>query len=270
MQTTDLPDINTEYELPSEAVQKYQFDGYLVLPEVADTDTVRQYHQVIKQTALEHNTQEQSLEERDTYGKAFLQITNLWEKNADVKTFVLAKRFAGIAARLMGVDNVCLYHDQALFKEPGGGHTPWHQDGYYWPIDARQTITMWMPLVDVSEGMGTLKFASGSHQDGYLNDLPISNESHQVFEEYINEKGYSIQSSGNLQAGDASFHNGWTLHAAPGNNSDTLREAFTIIYYADGLTIREPRNENQQLDLETWFPGQIPGEKAVSRLNPIL
>ena len=30
--------------------------------------------------------------------------------------------------RLMGVDGVGLYHDQALVKEAGGGHTPWHCD----------------------------------------------------------------------------------------------------------------------------------------------
>jgi hypothetical protein len=39
-----------------------------------------------------------------------------------------SRRLAGIAAQLMGVDSVRLYHDQALFKESGGGRTPWHCD----------------------------------------------------------------------------------------------------------------------------------------------
>ena len=62
---------------------------------------------------------------------------------------MFAPRFAEVAARLLGVEGVRLYHDQGLFKEPGGGPTPWHQDGYYWPLDTERTITLWMPLVDV-------------------------------------------------------------------------------------------------------------------------
>ena len=58
---------------------------------------------------------------------------NLWAVDDAVKQFTLAKRFAKIAADLLGVDKVRLYHDQALYKEPGGGFTPWHQDQYYWP-----------------------------------------------------------------------------------------------------------------------------------------
>lgn len=49
---------------------------------------------------------------------------------------------------LVGVENVRLSHDQALFKEPGGGHTLGHQDKFYWPLDTDKMITIWMPLVD--------------------------------------------------------------------------------------------------------------------------
>ena len=44
--------------------------------------------------------------------------------------------------------SVRLYHDQALFKEAGGGITPWHQDQHYWPLDTDRTITS----VDASRG----------------------------------------------------------------------------------------------------------------------
>ena len=53
---------------------------------------------------------------------------NLWQKDEAVKRFVFEQQFAQVAADLLGVEKVRLYHDQALFKEPGGGHTPWHQD----------------------------------------------------------------------------------------------------------------------------------------------
>ncbi len=82
-----------------------------------------------------------------------------------------------MAAALLGVERVRLYHDQALCKEAGGGRTPWHQDQYYWPLDADRTITMWMPLIDLPDEIGSMTFASGSHLLGDLGGYAISDES---------------------------------------------------------------------------------------------
>src|SRR5258706_12979047 len=112
-----------------------------------------------------------------TYRKAVLQDMNLVEVEGALKKFTIAKRFGKIAADLLGVGNVRIYHDQALFKEPGGGPTPWHQDQVYWPLDSHNTGTLWMPLVDISLGMGMLTFASGSHRNGIIFDYSISDES---------------------------------------------------------------------------------------------
>jgi ectoine hydroxylase-related dioxygenase (phytanoyl-CoA dioxygenase family) len=170
----------------------------------------------------------------------------------------------------MGVDSVRLYHDQALFKEPGGGHTPWHQDQYYWPLDTNKTITMWMPLVDATAEMGTMTFASRSHTDGFLGHLEISDESEEKFRQFVAERGYPLTPCGPMKAGDATFHSGWTLHSAPGNATGVTREAMTIIYFADGTRLMEPDNKNRWNDLERWHPGQKPGELAGSPINPVL
>ena len=87
---------------------------------VLSKEEVAAYRDVINNAAYKYNTEKRSLQERDTYGKAFLQIMNLWEVDENVRKFTLAKRFAGIAAELLGVEKVRLYHDQALYKEPGG------------------------------------------------------------------------------------------------------------------------------------------------------
>ena len=44
----------------------------------------------------------------------------------------------------------------------------------------------------------------------------------------------------------------------------------TIIYMADGLTIAEPKNANQEHDLRGCFPGRKPGDLAASELNPLV
>ena len=53
----------------------------------------------------------------------------------------------------MQVDGVRIYHDQALYKEPGGGCTPWHADGYYFPLDTEKILTAWVPLQPVPKIM---------------------------------------------------------------------------------------------------------------------
>ena len=84
---------------------------------------------------------------------------------------------------LMGVDGVRLYHDQALYKEPGGGYTPWHQDQTYWPLDTTHTITMWMPLLDIPRKVGSMRFASGSHAFGNLGKEGIGDDSQAYFDD---------------------------------------------------------------------------------------
>jgi ectoine hydroxylase-related dioxygenase (phytanoyl-CoA dioxygenase family) len=195
---------------------------------------------------------------------------NLWEVDKAVRCYTLAKRFAGIAAALLGVDKVRLYHDQALFKEPGGGFTPWHQDQYYWPLDSNNTITMWMPLIDITEEMGMLTFASGSHKTGFVDNLAISDESEEKLEKFIHDNGFPITRPQTMMAGDASWHYGWTLHSAPGNASTTTREVMTVIYFADGAQVTAPKNQHQEADRQRWLCGLQPGEKAASDLNPLL
>ncbi|MFC0214972.1 phytanoyl-CoA dioxygenase family protein [Paenibacillus chartarius] len=265
-----LPELNSPYALTSEQIEAYRRDGHTMLRGVAADHEVQAYRTVISGLVRESNDQTKPLHERDTYGKAFIQIINLWRKSEAVKRFVLAERFGRIAAELMGVDAVRVYHDQALFKEPGGGHTPWHQDQIYWPMDTDKTITLWMPLVPITEAVGSMTFASESHRKGLIDRIEISDESHKTLAQYIEGKGFKLVNYGGMAAGDATFHGGWTLHAAPGNPTDTMREVMTIIYYADGTKVAEPKSSAQRNDLNAYFPGQKPGEEAGTDLNPIV
>ncbi len=268
---TNLPDLFSDYPLSPEQIAQYRQNGHLRLNSVCTPEEAAAYRDVIVDATMRHNRETRPLEERDTYGKAFLQVMNLWTVDEGVKKFTLARRFASIAAQLMVVDGVRLYHDQALFKEPGGGHTPWHQDQFYWPLETGRTVTMWMPLVDISETMGSMSFADGSHSGGFIEiDEQISDTSEQVFSDYVESKGHNISGGGSMRAGDATFHSGWTLHRAPGNVTDKVREVMTVIYYPDGTTIAEPKNEFQKADHQGWLGGLEPGALADGPLNPIL
>ncbi len=62
---------------------------------------------------------------------------------------------------------------------------------------------MWMPLVDLDEDMGILKFASRSHDKGYLGTLPISEVSEEKFNRYIQENDMEVCGQKTMRAGDA-------------------------------------------------------------------
>ena len=268
--TLDLPELSDDYALTPEQIANYRRDGHIKLSRVAASEEVAAYRPYLSEALMRYCIENRPFEERDTYGKAFLKTENLWEKNDACRRFVLARRFGKIAADLMGVDAVRLYHDQAIFKEAGGGRTPWHQDNFYWPLGTEHTITMWMPLVDVPTQMGTMTFATGSHKDGLFASVAISDESDAYFLRHIEERGYDLTNSGFVGAGDATFHCGWTLHSAPGNACETTREVMTIIYYADGTPVVDPDKTGYGWDRHSFLPGCKPGDLAVSDRNPLV
>jgi ectoine hydroxylase-related dioxygenase (phytanoyl-CoA dioxygenase family) len=266
-----LPALDSDYPLAPDQVAHYRAKGYALLRGVAAPDEVAAYRPILGEVTMAHNRQTKPLAERDTYGKAFIQVGNLFEMDARAAKFTLARRFAKIAAELMGVDGVRVYHDQALYKEPGGGHTPWHQDQQYWPLDGAKCVTLWMPLVDADEHMGTMRFAAGSQALGYLGPLNISDDSERQLADLVAQKGYLVEYVGAMRAGDATFHDGWTIHGAPGNESPTeTREVMTIIYVEDGARITPPDSPQRENDLRRWFPGLKPGDPAASAINPLV
>lgn len=262
-------DFNSHSDLTA-AAECLRTNGHVLMRGLVEDDELVSPRNAILGAMKRHANEERDIESRDTYSKAFLQVTNLWEKDERVKRFVFERRFAEIAADLLGVEKVRLYHDQALFKVPGGGHTPWHQDKFYWPLDTDNMITMWMPLVDVDEKMGLIRFASGSHLSGAVENLEISDESEDFFARYLDRTSFPVEGPGHMKAGDATFHLGWTVHSAGANRSEKMREVMTVIYFADGARITEPKSNYQQADLDAWFPGQKAGDIAASPLNPVL
>lgn len=252
----------------SAAEDAYRARGHVLVPELARADDLRPVETAIAVATARHTDRVAPLSERDTYGKAFLQVMNLWREDETIAEFVLSPRFASVAAQLLGVERVRIYHDQALFKEPGGGYTPWHQDAMYWPLDGSRCITMWMPLCDIVPEMGGLTFASGSHESGALSEASISDASEAHFESVIAQGRFELAAPRPMRAGDASFHSGWTVHKAGGNDTGTMRAVMTVIYFADGLRVRRPANPSQENDLRTWLPALRPGDPAATPINP--
>lgn len=261
--------LQTNYELSKEQIEFYQTNRFIKLKEVLNEETLVFFNKTISARVNKMNTITTKLEERGTYGKAFLQLFNLWCEDDVVKELIFSKRLAKIATDLMQVNGVRMYHDQALFKEGGGGITPWHADQYYWPLVTDKTVTAWIPLQAIPFENGPLEFSAGSHQIVEGRELEIGDESENIIQQKLKVTDYKHVIEP-FDAGEISFHSGWVFHRAGANFSNQMRKVMTIIYMDKDMKLKNPENKNQINDWNTWCPGAVIGEIINSPLNPVL
>ncbi len=270
MITTSLvAELDAPYHLSAEAIAFYRQNGYVKLKNVLSPAVLNYYGPIISDQVIRLNTLTKPMAERTTYERAFLQIMNLWREDESVREFVFAKRLARIAAELMGVSGVRLYHDQALYKEPSGGITPWHADQFYWPLRSPNTVTVWIPLQETPMDMGPLAFAEGSQHVEIGRDIEISDDSERLLSEALQRQNFPLNDTP-FALGEVSFHAGWTFHRAGPNVSDQPRKVMTMIYMDKDQTIAPPRNSYQQADWVKWLGGFPIGSTPESELNPVL
>ncbi len=262
-------ELSTPYPLSQKEINSFRENGFIKLKSVLSKELMEYMNTTITAEVKRLNTQHLPLDQRDTYGKAFLQIMNIWTQSEPVKEIVFSKRFAKLAADLLEVKGVRLYHDQALYKEAGGGITPWHADQYYWPLSSDKTVTLWAPMQATPNELGPLEFSAKSNHLTKGRHLKIGDESQQMLEDTLKKEGFKTV-AGPFEVGEVSFHTGWLYHRAGANKSKHMRAVMTVIYMDKDIRLKEPSNENQVEDWKAWLPGAKVGEVVDTKLNPVL
>ena len=261
--------LNSSYTLSADQIDFYQKNRFIKLKEVLNQESITFFNEVIADQVALMNQEQTALADRSTYGKAFLQLFNLWLENPLIKELVFSKRIAQIATALMETDGVRLYHDQALFKESGGGITPWHADQYYWPLETDKTITAWIPLQETPLPMGPLEFSAGSHVIVEGRELEIGDKSEELIDKKLRVTDFKHVVEA-FDLGEISFHSGWVFHRAGANTTDEMRKVMTIIYMDKDMVLKNPENKNQEHDWNTWCPNAKIGAVIDTPLNPII
>ncbi len=268
--TTVADELGVHYPLSVAQISQFHRQGFIKLKGVFTQELLDHYGTAITDYVIANNDMtDVPVDERDTYQKAFIQVMNLWREDDTAREFVFGERLARIAAELMEVSGVRLYHDQALYKEPNGGFTPWHADQQYWPMATDRTITAWVPLHAVPNEMGPLAFSAGSQQMTYGRDLEISDASEAKLADAL-ERSDCTYVQQPFDLGEVSFHLGWTYHKAGPNMTAAPRRIMTVIYMDEQMTLKQPENSNQQLDWDTWCPGAEVGQIVDTPINPVL
>lgn len=262
-------EVARSYTVNADQCAEYRRHGHICLRGIVRPEEIEYYRPLIAGLVAEHARTRDVQVAPDEAKPLFEYVANVWRKNEEIKEFVHAKRFARIAAGLMGVRGVRLYHDEALVKDPGGLPAPWHKDHYSWPLATHHTIKMWLALVDIPPDMSPIRYATGSHHTGQFPEVTPSYESDELFDRIIHDHKIAVVSYP-MKAGDALFHSGEILHSTLANTSGASRESLAVIYFADGTRVMKPNHENRQADLAEFLPGLAPGDLAASALHPLL
>ncbi len=94
-------------------------------------------------------------------GRFFDDYCN-WQRIEEFRDVIEMSSVGQVAAELMQSHTAQMFHDHVLVKEPGTSKpTPWHQDGPYYFVEGRQTVSFWVPLDPVTDA--SLRCVAGSH-----------------------------------------------------------------------------------------------------------
>ncbi len=269
MKSPTRPDIDALYAITDDQVAFFRENGFIKLKNVLSAEAIEHYRPEISCKVKELNHDNRALDEKDTYGKAFLQVINIWRHSDVIREFIHSKTLGGIAARLLEIDGVRLHHDQALYKEASGGYTPWHVDQVYWPLSSDRTVTAWIPLQATPLEMGALCFSPGSQRMMAGRELIIGDESQKEVEKNLKLGDFGVEESP-YDLGEVSFHLGYNFHRAGPNQTDSPREVMTIAYMDKEMRMIEPKNEAQRKSFNHLYPSAKVGEVMETEHTPVL
>tara|TARA_B110000438_G_scaffold33302_1_gene32947 strand:- start:409 stop:1212 length:804 start_codon:yes stop_codon:yes gene_type:complete len=257
--------IDTFYNISEEKINFFWNNGFVHLEQVLSKEEMESYRKEIKKIAEIRNKNKEK-----EFGGAFHQALNIRFDSKIVKQFCLSKRLGKIAADLMRVNAVRIFHEQSIFKNPGDTKTYWHQDQYFWPLDTNLHIGMWMPLIDCTKDMGLMRFVKNSHTMGDLIGNNISTKSENHFDDIIQKNNLEVHEMDSYTAGDCTFHFGWTIHGAGLNTSKKVREAMVVTYYADGSRVGKLDTKDRKGDAELFLGDKKEGEIANDPMNTVV
>lgn len=255
-------ELNAAYSLDAEAVARFNADGYIKLKQVLSPGALTLLRQEMEASLRAELGENPRLD--------FRSGEMMWLTNELFRQFVLSPRIAGIAAALLGIDRVRLYHDNALAKEPGCGRTPWHYDSDHFPIASSNICTAWIPLQAIPRSMGPLAFAVGMERYRLVESIPLS-RFQKSYDRAISDtfaaQGVAVD-DGPFALGEVSFHHSQSCHTAGPNTATQSRMVLATTYFEDGArVVAAPTMVSG--DWRKFMPGVEAGETIDSPYNPV-
>jgi ectoine hydroxylase-related dioxygenase (phytanoyl-CoA dioxygenase family) len=155
-------------------------------------------------------------------------------------------------AALLDVDELYLYEDSILVKDPGDAPpTQLHQDIGYFGIDGATIATSWVSPDTVDDQSGAVHYVVGSHRwdeiarpNLFVTDTPVEGTEGRTIAAIMHDHPDAEIVSFQTQPGDVIVHHASTIHGAYPNVSSRRRRALSVRYCGpDSVICHRPGTE---------------------------
>jgi phytanoyl-CoA hydroxylase len=219
---------------------KKEFDknGFLYIPGFFDvrgkTNLKNNLERFIKEV-VPKMPEKDALYEVKNDSATLKQLFHMSDYDPFFKRLLYGSRMEALAEALLG-EKMAKGFVEYFNKPPKAGKpTPPHQDAYYFMLTPPQAITFWIPVEDVDEKNGCLRYIKGSHLKGMRTHkrsttLGFSQE----IIDFGTEDDVLNEVAKPAKVGDVLLHHGMTIHRADGNNSSTRsRRVIGVVYFGE-------------------------------------
>jgi ectoine hydroxylase-related dioxygenase (phytanoyl-CoA dioxygenase family) len=160
-------------------IATFERDGFVVVEDALDAQELARFGPAVDAAvAVRSEGDKRAVAEKTLYEQSFIQCMNLWEDFPEVRPLSFHPRLGEAAANLLGASAVRVWHDQALYKEPGGRETDPHQDLPFWPITPSDQASVWIPFEGSTREGGGMAYVPGSHRVGLAKFVDITHSLH--------------------------------------------------------------------------------------------
>lgn len=207
--------------LTAEQVTKYEVEGYLSPLPVFLPDEIRDIDQDF-----------QRLLQLLPDGRQPGDISQWHEHDSFLYDICAEPRLLDYVESLVGPD-FYLWGSHFFAKAPYDP-TPvaWHQDAYYWPLEPREAVTVWLAFSDSDVANGCMRVIPRSHRSGILKHQRTHEAQANALWLELEGGQFNLADAVNieLQAGQASLHDDHIVHGSEGNSSSRWRIGLAIRY----------------------------------------
>jgi ectoine hydroxylase-related dioxygenase (phytanoyl-CoA dioxygenase family) len=225
---------NTGFDWVDTGVDDFDRDGYLVVDDLIDADTLAAARAETDRFEAEVDA---FLRSRDdgrlsiAEAGAITFATHLVARSDVLRDLSRHPRIVALCAELIGPD-VNLYWDQAVYKKPEKPRRfPWHQDNGYAFVEPQQYLTVWLALTDATLDNGCPRVVPGLHRHGTLRHTYVDPLGWECLSDPADEVAAPVP------AGGAVVFSSLTPHLTGPNTTDAVRKAYILQYAPVGAEV---------------------------------
>ena len=197
----------------------YERDGYVSGVPILSEDEVAEHRSRLESAETKFGNMHYK-------SKAHTILTSPLELATDPSVLDLVEQCIG--------PDILLYNVTYIIKEANSpSQVSWHQDLTFWGLSHEDQVSLWLALSPATKESGCMRMIPGSHKEGvYSHETTIDETNVLLQGQTIQNVDESRAVMCPLNAGEASLHHGWTLHASMPNNSNDRRIGLNVQYLA--------------------------------------